>query len=218
VKLRSDFCPSWANLLQIELLRHDPDAALAVVDEARRTARCPEEYLDAHVCEIGIWRAAQDGRWQDAWQAASACDGEAGGPLAHLAALFSGHSEEAARIAARVRRQVEELGDDAPPLTRALNDHQTAVAALYGGDPESAVEKAREADRRLLYWSGQGLMKLLNRDLLAEALTAAGRPDEAAAVTADVRAVNPRLVDDPPFRFPPPPPPATPTTPAAPAP
>ena len=50
----------------------DPDAALAVVDEARRAARCPEEYLDAHVCEIGIWRAAQDGRWQDAWQAASA--------------------------------------------------------------------------------------------------------------------------------------------------
>jgi len=212
VELRPDFCPSWANLVQIELLRGDADAALAVIDEARRGAQCPQDNLDAHVCEIGIWRAAEDGRWQDAWQAASGCDADAGGPLAHLAALFSGHREEAARIAERVRGQVAELGDDAPPLLRALNDHQTAVAALYGGDPATAVEKAREADRRLLYWSGQGLMKLLNRGLLAEALRAAGRPAEAAAVTADVRAVNPLLVDHPPFPFPPPPPATAPTT------
>jgi tetratricopeptide (TPR) repeat protein len=204
VELRPDFCPSWVNLVQIELLRRDPDAALEVIDEARATDQCPKNDLDARACEVEIWRAAQDGRWDDAWQTASACGAEAGGPLSYLAALFSGHRDEAEKIAARVHERAEEYGDEAS-LVHAVDDHQTAVAALYAGDPARAVEKARQADRRLLYWSGQGLMKLLNRALLAEALRAAGRDDEAAAVVEEIRAVNPHLVERPPFPLPQPP-------------
>ena len=76
--------------------------------------------------------------------------------------------------------------------------HMRGQQALAAGRLDEATELFREADRRLRYWEAQGLgvFKLFNQMALAEALARAGRNHEAARVLDEVRAVNPRLVED----------------------
>lgn len=205
--LKPDFCSSWRNLVRIRLLEGDPRGAAAVIaemDAAPGAAVCVETARAQLACELGVWRELLGRDWQAAWRLSQGCPQ---GHLAFLAATYSGHDEEAAAITARIAERIRDAGDSTPPVLVAVAEQQRAYAALYAGDPTAAVAHAEEADRRLRYWSldDQWLLKLLNGQLLADALAAAGRAEEAGRARAALAAVNPRFAERPAIPGPPPP-------------
>lgn len=200
--LKPDFCSSWRNLVRIRLLEGDAAGAAAVVEEleaAAGAAPCRDADRAALACELGVWGALLARDWEAAWQQADGCPGEPNGHLAFLAALYSGRRDEAAAITRRVHERMRAAGTAAPPVLTAVVDQQQALAALHAGDAATAVRRAEAADRRLRYWSlsDQWLLKLLNAQLLADSLAAAGRAEEAARARAALAEVNPRFAARP---------------------
>lgn len=199
VALKSDFCASWRNLVTLEQFRGDFDRAVEVQAEVRAAQGCPEEALKRQDCAIELWRQAAEGRWQEAWDASRACTDEpVDAPVAYLAAAAAGDTADLdQRIAKLMDESVEGGGDRGPFL-----EHLLALRELSKGDAEAAAEHGQAADAALRYWSGDWSFKLYNRYLTVVALERAGRSDEAAALTEEVRTVNPRIVDDFPFVIP----------------
>jgi hypothetical protein len=113
--------------------------------------------------------------------------------LGYRAALASGHAEEALAIEGRIRKEVEMYGADEPGAQATLA-HVEGLRLLAAGDFHGASERLRSADERLLYWgNGEGIFKLVNRLDLARALAGTGDTAAAAALAAEVEAVNPHL-------------------------
>ena len=197
--VKSDFCASRENLVLTELLRSDYAAARERVEEARREEGCPERAIEAFSCRIETWRAARDGRWPDALAAAEGCRG-AGDiqVISAWAAADLGRPE----VLEAIEEQLAEYGPDNDPMIRPLLAHVEGVRRFFAGDAAAAAERFRAADEPLQYRSQQWTFKLFNRAALATALDAAGREDEAAAVRRQIEEVNPRILDDEPFRLP----------------
>ncbi|HEX2165132.1 MAG TPA: tetratricopeptide repeat protein [Thermoanaerobaculia bacterium] len=189
VAVKGDFCASWQNLVLVELLAGDPTAAAARAAEARQAGGCPEPGLLALDCRVDLWGSAAGGRWQEVVARGGDCRQMAGDLLviSHWAAWQAGDEETAAAIVEQVRG----YGED--PMVRTAVAHLEAVGLLHRGRPDAAVERFRAADREIHYQSQDWLFKMFNRQALAVALDAAGRAEEAAALRAEIAAVNPRL-------------------------
>lgn len=189
--LKPDFCASWLNLILLAVLRGDFDGADEVVAQARDQAGCSGNSLEQAPCTIDLWRHAEAGRWQQAWESSRACgENPADPPFAYAAALAAGDGE--ALDEAIKELEAREVEADRP---RPHLEHLKALRALGRGDAAAAVEHGRAADAALRFWSGDWSLKLHNRRLTAAALERAGREEEAAALRGEIHAVNPRYMD-----------------------
>ncbi len=152
-------------------------------------------------CRIGLWRELLAGDAEAAWQIVGSGCMEPWGEtliLAHEAAVASGRLEKARELEEELTGLIEDSGPSTKPSLEMHLFHMRGKRAELTGDFDLAAEMYREADRRLGYWEAQGLgiFKLFNRMALARALARAGHTDEATRVLDQVRAVNPRLVED----------------------
>jgi len=189
--MKPDFCASWRNLVILDLLRGDFDHADDVLAEARDRDGCPGDSLDPMPCAIDLWRHAEAGDWRQAWDGARACSEKPSDPpLAYAAALAAGEAQPLEEEIARLESQEVEEGRPRPYL-----EHLLALRNLSRGDVAAAVEHGTTADAGLRYWSGDWGLKLHNRRLTAAALEREGRGEEAAALRAEIQAVNPLFQD-----------------------
>lgn len=199
VAVKGDFCASRMNLALVELLRSDFAAAEARAAEARREGGCDAPTLDRLDCQVTVWSAAHAGRWDAALAAAERCP-DAGD--AQVISVWAAGPAGRPEVAAAVLERLEGYGGADDPILRSLIEHLRGAELYLRGDAAAAAERFRAADRGLEYVTERWSLKLFNRQALAAALDAAGRPDEAASVRAEIDAVNPRLRADDPFPLP----------------
>jgi tetratricopeptide (TPR) repeat protein len=116
-----------------------------------------------------------------------------------LAALeaMSGSAGEAAALVARGRALVDDLG---VRLTRMKVAQIATLVALHAADPELAAEEAREGYAIATSLRAEGAQVELAA-LLAEALHAAGRDDEAMIFADEANATATDTVDNVRWRF-----------------
>lgn len=199
VAVKGDFCASRVNLVLVELLRSDFAAAAARAADARREAGCEPPVLDQLDCRVAVWRAAHAGRWDEALAAAEPCPNTGDVQVISVWAAGPAGRPEAA---AAVFERLEGYGGAGDPVFRPIVEHLRGAELYLRGDAAAAAERFAAADGGLEYVTDQWSFKLFNRQALAAALDAAGRPTEAAAVRAEIDAVNPRLRADAPFSIP----------------
>lgn len=197
--IKPDFCASWGNLVQLSVLESDYDAAEATLEQARKSDGCPPQELEAMACRLKMWRAFDAGDWTGTVGvfSAEACPKRTGDVtvLAYRAALAAGDEAALAEIESHVAELAETYGDH-EPTTGALLAHLQGIRLVDSGDPAAAVEKFRQADRALGYWTGgQAYLKLANRQALYRALKATGRTAEAEKLMAELRRTNPQLTE-----------------------
>jgi predicted Zn-dependent protease len=201
--IKPDFCPTWQNLVRIELLRGGTEAARAVVDELRAAGGCPESVLDRLTCDTVLWPLAAERRWEEVWRQVWTCDGPGAVPEAPpepqggepalpeelprddrlvftvMAALQTGRTGIAEAVRDRVAADTGLEAAEDYSTRGALAEHLAGLVATGTGDPGRGVEHLRAADARTVWGGGMGLFKLFNRLQLAGMLAQAG--DEAAA-------------------------------------
>jgi len=200
LRVRPDFCASYEHLLLVANLRGDSDAADAVAARAAASGLCGEKLVSALACGARVWRPALAGDWDGAWRAADEGCRERLGSLPillHRAAALSGRLAEAEALVERARAHTRGAISSPEPGGEeqlAALAHMEAVQLLARGDAAAAIPLLDDAERKLVFrGDGQGVLKLLNRLTLAQALEAAGARERAAAVLASVAEVNPRL-------------------------
>lgn len=200
LRIKPDFCASWANRVQLALFEGDyadADAVLARADDARG---CPPADLAGLRCQVAAWRAFDAGRWDEVvatTKEPGCCGGHLGDVtvIAYEAALRAGRAEEAAAIADELSKMMAKYPEEHSPGA-ALQLYLAGIRLRLAGDPAAAAANLRQADEQLAYWKASlGYLKLAIRLELAQALTEAGRDAEAARVRAEVESVNPRLLE-----------------------
>ncbi|MDD5562456.1 MAG: tetratricopeptide repeat protein [Thermoanaerobaculaceae bacterium] len=201
LRIRPDFCASSGHLVSLALLEGKTDEARQALAQAEGAGGCPA-YMDQMMkCAIAVWTPFSAGDWNGVWQARQgACADDDRGDSAFMvwAALRTGHTSEADALIAKAGEQLAKL----PPASPGRRYLEAEVAHLEGarflveGEPAKAAERFRFADQAMSYRElGPGLFKLINRFVLAQALSATGARDEAAAVLAEARAVNAKFID-----------------------
>lgn len=195
--IKPDFCHSWNHLVMLELLTGRFEAAGRTIEGIDRDDLCSPDEIRLQRCRLGVWRAFAGGDWQGAWDSyrGQGCERYYGDAsvMAYEAALLAGLAEEAAALAAEIEGFLEEhMREDLP----AAQLHLEGIRLSLAGRHVEAIERLREADRQLAYWTSEGgYFKLANRVELWRALTAAGRDQEAEELLAEIRAVNPEIAD-----------------------
>jgi len=202
LRLRPDFCSSYDHLLLVANLRADPAIAETVIARAAAGGQCSESSVKALRCAATLWRSYL----AEAWPAAlslveEGCRDTMGGlpVLTHRAAVLAGRLDTARSLEDKLRKYLQGAVVSPEPGGQELLAglaHMEAVRTLVEGGAREAVELLEDADRKLAFrGEGQAILKLVNKLTLAEALRAAGLPERADAVRAEVDAVNPRLAD-----------------------
>jgi Flp pilus assembly protein TadD len=216
--IKPDFCPTWQNLVRIELLRGAPAAAREVVDEALAAQGCPEAVVRRLRCDTRLWPLASARRWEEVWRTVWTCGGSGQVPplegddvelpeevpddrliFATMAALETSRDGGARALRDRVAEGAGlEPAEDysARPF---LARHLSGLVAAGTGDPEQGIEHLRRADAMIVWGGGQGVSKLFNRLQLAGVLAQAG---DAAAAQREIdvlAAVNRPFASQPPL-------------------
>lgn len=203
VALKADFCPPWMNLATLALLEGDAAGARSVARQARAAGGCPKTQLDRLDCRLELWARAMDGRWEELWELsrpqAGLCDGDdtEAAHLALRAALETGRMEEARAIQEDMAQRYLQPGESFSMRNPAAL-HMDGLLADADGDPETAAERMRMADRAMVWGGGMGTFKLFNRLQLAAVLAGAGRHQEAVEEMRRLAAINPDLALHPP--------------------
>jgi tetratricopeptide (TPR) repeat protein len=200
LKIRPDFCASYEHLARLALMDGRPDDARAAIARAEKAEACPAYTLKAMGCQLASWVPFLANDWQGVWNAEkTACAGDKESfPVLELwAALKTGRRAEADSILGKAREELAKLGETpSRRYAEAVLAHMEGASLLAQGKPVEAVERFRFADERTSYRElGNGIFKLTNRFVLAQALQAAGSREQAAAVLAEARAVNASFVD-----------------------
>ncbi len=201
LRIRPDFCASYQHLVSLALMDGRPDDAQQALARAEKAGACPAYMLKVIRCQIAVWPPFLASDWPAAWKAEQgACASEDVGDtvLRLWAALATGRRAEAESIVAKRREDVAKMPAAAPSKRNleAVLAHMEGALLLVQGKPIEAAERLRFADERMAYRElGPGVFKLINRDVLAQALQAAGSREDAEAVLGEARSVNAKFVD-----------------------
>lgn len=202
VEIKPDFWAAYGHLVLLGAFGDDPELVDSTIERATALGG-PESMVSSMACLRDYAALRHAGAWETILeQADSPCVTSYGDGFAivttHCAASKLGEWQTAEGIEKKTEEVIAkatEAGDErkVEPLRGALL-HMQGVRLALQGDRGAAVEKLREADQHLTYMeAGSAIYKLINRAILAEALLAEGQDAEAAALMAEVRAVNPVL-------------------------
>jgi hypothetical protein len=198
--VRPDFCASYENLFRLTLLERQRDELSRVAE--RIAEHCEPEMAEAFRCLLPAAEAFLGGDAEVPWQADDCAEILAEPDLlTHAVALRSGQLELALAMEERVAEQTAEVAAGRPRYAKNLRSLQMLLEGqrlVHEGRPAEAVPKLREVDADSTWWgaAGGGVLKLVGRGLLAEALAASGDAAGAEAARARLRAVNPAFERD----------------------
>ncbi len=199
--IRPDFCASYQHLADLALLKNRPDDARGALARAESAGACSPYMLKVLRCQVASWPLFFSGDWQGVWtaeQGPCADDDVNDHVLEVWAALAAGRRADAEARVEKARERLAKTPVTAPArrMAEAVVAHMEGAILLRDGKPADAAERFRVADQGLAYGElGPGIFKLINRFMLARALAASGHAEQAAAVLAEARAVNPGLAD-----------------------
>jgi tetratricopeptide (TPR) repeat protein len=196
LEIRPDFCASYQHLAELALVDGRSGDAEAAVAGAERASACSPQMLKVMRCEVASWRPFLAGDWAGVWSAERGSCGDLES-ISHVlevwSAVATGRRADAEAIVKKVQEKAAAMPAAAPDrrMSEALAAHLEGALLLADGKPAEAVDRFRLADQGLAYRElTSGLIKLLNRYVLARALRASGKGDEADAMVAEVEAVN----------------------------
>jgi len=197
--IKPDFCASYEHLVRLSYMAGRPDEAAQALARAERIAPCAASMGKGMRCLNATWDPLFAGDWEGVWRAQQAsCPNLDEDPLEIWVTLKTGHRTEAEAVEKKAHERLAKMtpGDPNRPYVEAFVAHIEGARLLLGGEPGKAAERFRFADQSLTYRElPMGLIKLVNRFVLAQALEASGARDEAATVLASARAVNSSFVD-----------------------
>ncbi|QQR72477.1 MAG: tetratricopeptide repeat protein [Holophagales bacterium] len=197
--VRPDFCASYGNLDRLAMLQNDPAATEALLPRVQQ--HCNADLATAMRCQRDRWVALAAGKFDAYWTSVdSSClaKQDSADILAFRLALFGGQRARAEAQLAKLRSDLAATPDRARAKALVLSVRLAeleAIRAAYDGDDAAAIAKLAEADALAPYWndSSGGLLKLADRLLQARLRERAGDRAAAAALRAEVAAVNPSL-------------------------
>jgi Flp pilus assembly protein TadD len=205
IEIKSDFWASYEHLALLKAQVRDFEAVHQVIERARIEGIGDNKIFEM-TCSARYTEMADREAWQEILDER---DGECvdsfkiGLPalITHRAACRTGTWEIARMLeddAADVVLEFERSGmSEAIIVAQASNLHMQGMRLASQGEFNSAVERFRAVDDRLTFmFVGQGVTKLYNRLLKAETLLAIGNDAEAHKVIAQVRGINPELVEE----------------------
>ncbi len=203
LRIRPDFCASYQHLMILALMQSRPDEAAQALARAEQTSACQAYPLAMMRCDLAIWPPFLAGDWKGVWNAErTSCPGadQEGGDnvLRYWSALATGRRGEADAAMKKTSQQLDKLPVSAPGrrFLEAVLAHMEGASLLAQGKATLAAERFRFADERLSYREiGNGIFKLVNLTVLAQALQASGDQEGARKVLDAARAVNPQFVD-----------------------
>jgi len=200
LRIKPDFCASYGNLVRLALLEGRVDEAEQALGRANSTSPCGGMSGKEMRCLIAVWPPLFAGDWERVWKAQQASCGDlklGDDPLQIWVALRTGRRAEADAIEKTAHDRLAKVPSTEPGrrYMEAFVAHIEGARLLVDGDPAKAAERFRFADQSMSYRDlSLGLLKIINRVVLARALQASGAKDEAATVLAEARAVNPKFV------------------------
>ncbi|MGD1148740.1 MAG: tetratricopeptide repeat protein [Thermoanaerobaculaceae bacterium] len=201
LRIKPEFCKSYQNLVQLALMDGRADEAEQALARANGTSPCGGMLGKEMRCQIAYWPPLFKGDWEGVWKAqqASCTEMKTGDdPLQIWVALRTGRRAEADAFEKNAHERLAKMSPSEPGrrYIEAFVAHIEGARLLVGGEPAKAAERFRFADQSMSYRGlPLGLLKIINRVVLARALQASGAKDEAATVLAEARAVNPKFVD-----------------------
>jgi len=201
LRIKPEFCKSYLNLVQLALMDGRADEAMRALARADSTSSCGGMVGKEMRCSIAVWPPLFAGDWEGVWKGQQAsCSGQDVGddPRPIWVALRTGRRAEADAIEKSAHDRLGKMPPTEPGrrYMEAFVAHVEGARLLVDGEPAKAAERFRLADKSLSYRDlPMGLLKIINRFVLARALQASGAENEAATILAEVRAVNPKFVD-----------------------
>jgi len=201
LEIRPDFWFAYEHLSLLAQLQRDPSGMKEAAVRAA-AAGAPGEVLLELECLAGVWRAAADALWEQAWESSGGDCARLGGSLALFrfrAALATGRDQEAAALEQRWRTLVTEARakDDRFSRSReAMLYNLEGMRRMSEGQMSAAAESFRSADALLTFGqASEGHFKLSTLLMQARAWMLAGETDIAREVLRRVREVNPPFAD-----------------------
>ncbi len=197
LRIRPDFCATWAHWLLNARLEGEPGKPGELLRRATEAAVCDQSYLVRQRCEQEVWKHLGHADPEAAWAVGQQpeCEHKHGDyfPPLFLAALGAGHTEEADRLLAELKRSSAGEARENPYTQASLAFFEGARLSAEG-DYEQALRRLQAADEHLVYWGdGQAIFKLMNRLAIAGLLEQTGDEAGAQRLREEVRAINPRL-------------------------
>ncbi len=199
LEMKPDYCSAYHHRMQLEVFDGRGDAARATLAEVTSLEACHEMLREGLECYVELQIAFLEGDMARAWEKVESCEPKLyWSVLPHRTALLEGQLEAARAIEARLADQVE-ASASATPLEhrwmRSLALDMEGGRLLADGDFEGAIERLEKADGFTYYWGDvQWATKLFVRTDWLVALERAGRREQAAALRAEIDAVNPRFL------------------------
>jgi Tfp pilus assembly protein PilF len=199
LEIRPDFCASYQHLADLALMEGRPEDARGALSSAERAGGCPAYAVQTLRCQVASWPPFFAGDWRGVWKAErEACtdDDMNDHVLEVWSDLATGRRADAEALVKKAREKAATLPPAAAErrMSDAVVAHMEGALLLAAGKPADAAERFRLADQGLAYRElGPGIFKLFNRVMLVRALRASGQGDQAAAVMAEVEAVNPKF-------------------------
>jgi tetratricopeptide (TPR) repeat protein len=205
IAIKSDFWVSYFHLALLEAAEHDFEAVNRTIERARAEG-LSEEHAFEMSCSARFEELADRAAWREILDEGTDTCVERytlGRPalITHRAACRTGDWEVAQKLedgAAGRLLEIERSGNqEAIRVAQAATLHMQAVRLATQGEFGAAIERFRAVDDRLSFmFVEQGMYKLFNQLLEAEALLAAGDDVEAHKVIAHVRSINPQMVKE----------------------
>lgn len=203
LEIRPDFMASYGHLALAMIMLHRFDDARDVAARLSRIEGVPAVSLQSLNCSIDLAELEATERWQDIVARRDDCLPEAQPGYTtiaiHRAALLTGAGELAVTIEDEVQAGLEKQGKELKSMYGSDSGllHMRAVRLAVAGDLSAAADLFTRVDEELSYReAGIGLFKLINRLVLTEVRFAHGQDAEAHKLLSQVRAVNPKLVED----------------------
>lgn len=198
--VKPDFCDAYRHRIRLFLYSGQLGRAEAEVEKLAALDACRELEQWGYQCQVRTWLENMRGDYEAAWRVGSApeCAKVVTYKLQlHRAAVSTGRFLEAIGFEDEFRQGLEKMSTAMPKKLesdRAMLLHMQGVRELAQGAVAAATKDLAAADALLTYWErDQGNFKQLNRVSLVRSLEKQGRLEEAQAIWAEVKAVNPNF-------------------------
>ena len=205
IKIKPDFWASYIHLAILKTYIGDSDALRNLVESAR-AAGSPDGVVLEMECRARYVEMAGREAWREilAQRSGECAGGFRNGHAAiitHRAACLTHDWKTARKIEAEAAEHLSNarrIGDeDAVTALQAAVLQMEGVRLAIEGDYATAEKQLRAVDEQLGYMQVQfGMYKLFNRTILIETLFAGGNDAEGHQLLAEVRRINPSMVEE----------------------